>query len=164
MFGPILAAIYNQTTIIYPLSGVIPSAQIIVDGLRHTKADSAAIAPLFVEEISKKPELLDYLASNLKGIFYSGGSVASAVGNKIAQRMKFYTIIGSTECGLYSTLHPAEEWPTGDWSDWNYFRFNPNYLIELQLISGDEHEAVLKRHPDPELEQPVFKVFPELKE
>lgn len=164
MFGSILSAIYNQTTIIYPLSGVIPSAQIIVDGLKHTKAGCAAIAPLFVEEISKKPELLEFLSENLTSIFYSGGNVASTIGDKIAQRMKFYSIMGTTECGLFPTLNPAETWPKGDWEDWNYFRFNPGAMIELQQLSGDEYEAVVVRHPDLEKEQPVFKIFPERKE
>jgi nucleoside-diphosphate-sugar epimerase len=164
MFGSILAAIYNQTTIIYPLAGVIPSAQIIVDGLKHTKASCAAIAPLFVEEISKKPELLDFLSKNLSSIFYSGGSVSAAVGEAISQKMKFYSIMGTTECGLFPTLHPGEAWPARDWADWNYFKFNPEARIGLQQISGDEYEAVITRDPDPAKEQPVFKVFPERKE
>jgi nucleoside-diphosphate-sugar epimerase len=34
-------------------------------------------------------------------------------------------------------------------------------MIEFHQASGDEYEAIVMRHPEPEKEQPVFKVFPE---
>jgi hypothetical protein len=114
MFGSLLGAIFRRTVVIFPPAGVIPSAQIMVDGLKHTTADCAAIAPLMVEEIFKNPGLLDFLSTHLDSIFYSGGSVGQVVGDKISQRMKFFTIVGTTETGLLPTLYPTDRWPTWD--------------------------------------------------
>lgn len=142
---------------VFPPAGVIPSAQVLADGLKHTKADCAAIVPLVADELSKKPELLDYVSGSLTSMFYSGGSVGQAVGDNISLKMKFFSIMGSTENGLFPTLYPAERWPT---EDWNYIRFNPAANVNLEKISDDEFEAVVKRHQSSEIEQPIFTVFP----
>lgn len=161
MFGSILGAIYRRTTIIFPPAGLIPSAQVLVDGLKHSTASCAAIVPLVAEELSNKAELLDFVSQNLASMFYSGGTISQTIGDKISEKMKFFSIIGTTETGLFPTIYPAEQWPT---AEWRYFQFNPEYQFEFQIASEGEYEAVIIRHPDPEKEQPVFKVFPTTKE
>ncbi|KAJ9624372.1 hypothetical protein H2204_010825 [Knufia peltigerae] len=161
MFGSILGAIYRETTIIFPPAGLIPSAQVLVDGLKHTHATCAAIVPLVAEELSNKPDLLDFVSMNLASMFYSGGTLSQSVGDKISEKMKFFSIIGTTETGLFPTIYPADQWPT---AEWKHFQFNPDYRFEFQNASEGEYEAVIARHPDSDKEQPVFKVFPNLKE
>jgi hypothetical protein len=161
MFGSILGAIFRQTSIIFPPAGLIPSAQVLADGLKHTTADCAAIVPLVAEEMSNKPELLDFISHNLASIFYSGGTISQVIGDKISEKMKFFSIIGTTETGLFPTIYPAEQWPT---AEWRYFQFNPEYQFEFQKASEGEYEAVIMRHRDADKEQPVFKVFPAQKE
>lgn len=161
MFGSILGAIYRHTTIIFPPTGLIPSGQVLADGLKHTTADCAAIVPLVAEEMSNKPELLDFISQNLTSIFYSGGTISQAIGDKISEKMKFFSIIGTTETGLFPTIYPADHWPT---TEWRYFQFNPEYRFEFRQASEGEYEAVIVRHPEADREQPVFKVFPNLKE
>lgn len=161
MFGSILGAIYRETTIIFPPAGLIPSAQALVDGLKHTHATCAAIVPLVAEELSNKPDLLDFVSQKLASMFYSGGTLSQAVGDKISEKMKFFSIIGTTETGLFPTIYPADQWPM---AEWKHFQFNPDYRFEFQNVSEGEYEAVIARHPDGDKEQPVFKVFPDLKE
>lgn len=157
MFGSILGAIFRQTTIIFPPAGLIPSAQVLVDGLKHTTASCAAIVPLVAEELSNKTELLNFVSQNLASMFYSGGTISQAIGDKISEKMKFFSIIGTTETGLFPTIYPTDQWPT---AEWRYFQFNPEYRFEFQKASEGEYEAVILRHPDTDKEQPVFKVFP----
>ncbi|KAK5054558.1 hypothetical protein LTR84_001449 [Exophiala bonariae] len=157
MFGSILGAIFRQTTIIFPPAGLIPSAQVLVDGLKYTTASCAAIVPLVAEELSNKPALLDFVSQNLASMFYSGGTISQTIGDKISEKMKFFSIIGTTETGLFPTIYPTDHWPT---AEWRYFQFNPEYRFEFQRASEGEYEAVILRHPDPDKEQPVFKVFP----
>lgn len=161
MFGSILGAIYRQTTIIFPPAGLLPSAQVLVDGLKHTNAGCAAIVPLVAEEISAKPDLLDFISENLASIFFSGGTISQEVGDKISQKMKVFSIIGTTETGLFPSVYPADRWPT---AEWKYFQFNPEYKFEFRSASEGEYEAVIVRHPDADKEQPVFKVFPDKQE
>ncbi|KAH8803696.1 hypothetical protein F5884DRAFT_904184 [Xylogone sp. PMI_703] len=158
MFGSVLGTILGETTVIFPPSGVIPSAQVMADGLKYTKADCAAIAPLMAEEIFKKPDLLDFLSQNLPSMFYSGGNVGQEVGDTISKKMKFFSMMGTTETGLFPMVYPAERWPA---EDWNYLRFPLAAGVSLQKVSDDEYEAVVVRHTDPDREQSVFKVFPE---
>ncbi|KIW16413.1 hypothetical protein PV08_06465 [Exophiala spinifera] len=161
MFGSILGAIFRETTIIFPPAGLIPSAQVLVDGLKYTHATCAAIVPLVAEELSNKPDLLDFVSQKLPSMFYSGGTLSQTVGDKISEKMKFFSIIGTTETGLFPTIYPADQWPT---AEWKHFQFNPDYRFEFQNASEGEYEAVIARHPDGDKEQPVFKVFPDLKE
>lgn len=161
MFGSLLGAILLKTTAIFPPAATIPSAQILADGLKHTTATCAAIVPLVADELVKNPELLDIVSTHLDSLCYSGGNVGQAIGDKISEKMKFFTIIGSTETGLLPTMYPSGPWSA---EHWNCLCYNPLGKIDIQQISENEHEPVLLRHPDPELEQPVFKVFSELTE
>lgn len=62
---------------------------------------------------------------------------------------------------LIRQFFSSDEWPA---DDWKYSHFNPNAGIELGSHSEDCYEAFLIRNPDPEKEQPIFRVFSDLKE
>lgn len=157
----LLNASFNQTHIIYPLAGVPLSAQVVLDALKYVKADSVLLAPPFVEEIGKNPSMLDFLVKNIDVLLYGGGDVSQATGDKISERLKISMIIGSTESGAYPAIFPRKEWLV---KDWKYFHFNPNCGLEFRPHSEDRYEAVIIRHTDPEKAQPIFSVFPGLKE
>ncbi|KAF7872907.1 uncharacterized protein EAF02_008978 [Botrytis sinoallii] len=159
IFMTLLNAVFNQTPFIYPLSGVPLSTQIVLEALKHVKADSVLLAPPFVEEVGKTPEMLDFLVKNIDVLLYGGGDVSQATGDKISKRLKLSMIIGSTESGAYPAVFPSDKWPS---EDWKYFHFHPNAGIELRSHSENRHEAVLIRNTDPEKFQPIFSVFPSL--
>ena len=66
-------AINNRTTIIYPLTAAIPTAQVMVDALKHTTADVALIPPTIVADIGKDRAMLEFVAERLETLLYVGG-------------------------------------------------------------------------------------------
>lgn len=133
----------------------------MVDGLRYTKADCVLLAPPFVEEVGKNPELLNFLAKSVDYLMYAGGDVSQVAGDKISERVKLFMVIGSTESGVIPNIRPARQWPM---KDWKYFHFNPHAGIDFRHQSDNQYEAVIIRDPVLEKRQPVFSVFPELDE
>lgn len=150
----------NQTVAVYPLAMEMPSASTMAEALRHTKADTTFIGPLAAIDIAKNPELLDFLSKNLEVVVYGGADLPKAFGDLLASKFKFWNSNGSTETGAWPLIH--EE---GNWSpeDWQYIRPHPAVSLEFQPIS-DKYEAVIVRNANPDIEQPVFKLFPDLQE
>ncbi len=161
MFASILFPILCGTLIIYPLSGVTPSAQMAVECLNHTKANALTLVPPYVEEIGGNPELLAALSAKVDCIFWAGGDISLATGNAIAARMKLFTTCGSTEMGMWPTIRPCGEWTR---EHWKYMRVHPAANVSFRHQSKDLHEAIVVRNPQVEEEQPIFKIFPDLEE
>ncbi|KAF5868107.1 putative nrps-like enzyme protein [Botrytis fragariae] len=162
LFASFLGALHNQRLVLHPLAGVPPSAQLVVDGLRYTKANCI----LLHRRSSKKSEripsyLLNFLAKSVDCLMYAGDDVSQVAGDKISERVKFFMVIGSTESGVIPNIRPARQWPT---KDWKYSHFNPHAGIDFRHQSDNQYEAVIIRDPVPEKRQPVFSVFPELDE
>jgi len=76
-------AIANQTTMITPLAGVMLSAETVVDGLKHAKADAVILAPPFLEQIAKSVELRDLVTDNVATVTYGGGDVSQWSGDTL---------------------------------------------------------------------------------
>jgi len=161
LFSSVLFAIFCRTTVIYPLSAVPPSAELAVECLKHTKADAVTLVPPYVEEIGRSPEILDFLSRNVETLFWAGGDVSLAAGNAISSKIKLFTTCGSTEMGMWPTLRRSGKWPS---EHWKFMHIHPPTNIEFRHQSDNLHEAFVKRNPDFEDEQPVFKVFPDLQE
>ncbi|KAF2468470.1 acetyl-CoA synthetase-like protein [Lindgomyces ingoldianus] len=158
-------AVFNQTTIIYPLPDVTLSPAHIVDCLSHTKADIALIPPWMVHEVGQNQELLDFVGENLESIFYTGGDVAEPFGDAVSSRVKLFNVNGATEMASFPALRP-----TGNWSSnvWKYIMPHPVAGIDFRCHSWDggdaKYEAVIVRNADPEFVQPIFTVYPHLDE
>ncbi|MCJ1270590.1 hypothetical protein MMC22_010487 [Lobaria immixta] len=161
LFTSLLIAIPNQTVIILPLSGVEASAQVLVDGLKHTTADIAILTPPMVEEIAKSPAHLEFVSQNLETIFYIGGDVSHEVGDVLMNKVKFFNTNGSTEMGAYPALEVEGSWSP---EDWKYISPHPAAGLEFRHQSNNEYEAFVVRNSDPELVQPIFILRPELQE
>ena len=161
LFTALLGAIPNQTVIIFPLSGVEASAQVLIDGLKHTSADIALLTPTMVGEIAKDPAHLDFVSRNLEAVFYGGGDLFQDVGDILTNRIKFFNINGSTETGICPSLEVDGSRCA---QDWKYMTPHPAAGLEFRHHSDSTYEAFVIRNSDPELVQPVFKVHPELDE
>lgn len=157
--GACLPILY-QTKAVYPPAGVFPSAEVVADALTHTTADVVLLAPPFVEEMCRTPEILDDILADVDSVFWIGGPIPKSVGDGVTKRTKLWTMIGMTEASVLPTIRPVD-WPH---DDWQFVRFNPDAKIELRHSSDDLYEAVIARHPDPERAQPCFKTFPDLAE
>ncbi|APA06277.1 hypothetical protein SS1G_01217 [Sclerotinia sclerotiorum 1980 UF-70] len=147
----------NRSVAIYPIAG-FPSASLLIDGLKHNKADIAVLVPPYVIDIAQSAESLDFISANLKRIFYMGGAIPPAAGDIISSKIEFDGHVGATETGFYPSLKPA-----GTRSIyWGHHQFDPSANISFERQADDLYEAVWNRNADPEKEQPVFKIFPTL--
>ncbi|KAF2490390.1 acetyl-CoA synthetase-like protein [Lophium mytilinum] len=164
LFASIFFSIYRGTVLIYPLSGMPPSAAMVADALRYTKADVVALPPPYLEEMGANPETLQRISDQVEYVMWAGGDVSVAAGDAVNARMKLFTTCGSTECGLWPLLGPAV-WNA---DQWHYMRFHPAMNMRLDLSSEAEgiYEAIIQRnenHNDTYV-QPIFRLFPDLEE
>ena len=115
------------------------------------------MVPPHVEEIGRNPEILEFLSQHVKVILWAGGDVSTSAGNAISSKLKLFTTCGSTEMGMWPTIRPSGAWPS---TQWKFMRIHPAANLDFRHRSGDLYEAFICRNPDPEQEQPIFKVFP----
>lgn len=111
--------------------------------------------------MAKDPGLLEKIASQLKYIFFTGGSVPKASGDVVAQRIPIWQVLGSSECGSLPLLHADTEYKNTE--EWRYIRLNPLLKSEMRHRMDDLHELVMIRNPETDF-QPVFALFPEMTE
>ena len=161
LFASLLDAIANQTTIITPLAGIPPSAEVIVEGIKRSKADAAVIAAPFVDQIAKCPDLLDVVTDNLDSITYAGGDISPKAGNAFAFKTKVSCGIGATESGLYPSIRPSGEYPH---QDWKYIHPHPVAGLHFRPAFDDLFEAFIVKNTQYEDHHPVFRIFPHLEE
>ena len=131
------------------------------DCLEHTKASALALVPPYVEEIGQSVELLDAISAKVDCIIWAGGVISLATGNAIAAKMKIFTTNGSTEMGMWPTMHPSGRWTR---EHWNYMRIHPAANLSFRYQSTDLYEAIIVRNSDVGQEQPIFKIYPALQE
>lgn len=132
--------------------------------MKHTPVDSLCAPPWMVHEIATNPQLIDELiARKLDTIWYGGGDLPQQFGDIITTKFKFWNSNGSTETTPFPNIRKSGEWPA---EDWKYQCTHPAAGLEYRLFSDDDqlYEAVIVRNPDQEFEQPVFKLYPDLKE
>lgn len=162
-------AVYNQTTIIFPLPDAVLSPDHFHDHfvgcVQHSRADIALLPSAFIHEIAKNSDLLDLASTHLEYIFYTGGDVAEPYGDKVASRVKLFNVNGATEMASFPALRPAGAWNR---SIWKYIMPHPTAGIDFRCHSWDngdpKYAAVIVRNPDPADLQPVFAVYPHLHE
>ena len=92
---------------------------------------------------------------------WAGGVISQATGNAIAAKTKLFTMNGSTEMGMWPTMHPSGQWTR---EHWNYMRIHPAANMSFRHQSTDLYEAIIVRNSDVEKEQPIFKIYPALQE
>ena len=154
-------AINNRTTIIYPLAAAIPTAEVMVDVLKHTTADVALVPPTVVADIGKSGAMLDFVAERLETLLYAGGDVPQAFGDPVASRMQLVNIYGASEMGVPPAIRPSGTWPPGNWK---YVNIHPDTGVAFEHVSEDLYELCFVRNPRIESYQPVFKLYPDLQQ
>jgi hypothetical protein len=155
----LIGGIPTRTAWIYPLSGAIPSAKLVVDGLKYTKADALAIPPPVVADLARQPEMAEFVASNVDTVIYGGRDLPEAVGAALAKKLKIFSVLGASELGILPTIRMVGNL---DPEDWQYFHFHPEIGAEFRHVNGNLFELHFVRSPALEEHQPVFKLFPEL--
>ncbi|KAI4091535.1 MAG: hypothetical protein LQ339_008106 [Xanthoria mediterranea] len=161
LFATIFDAIPNQTIVITPLAGVVPSAQNVIDGVRLAKPDAVFLAPPFLEQIAKDPRMLDTIGANAETVVYGGGDVSQSLGDAMASKVQLFNFNGSTETGSFPLLRPSDNFPS---QDWKYILPHPAAGLEFRPSAHGLYEVVIVKNRVYEDEQPVFKIFPHFEE
>ncbi|KAF7869757.1 hypothetical protein EAF04_004541 [Stromatinia cepivora] len=105
----------------------------------------------------------ELLVRKLDTVWFGGGDLPQQFSDIITSKFKFWNSSGSTETSPFPNIRKSGEWPAEDW------KYQCTHLaagLEYRLFSEDDqlYEAVVVRNSDPEFEQPVFKIYPDLKE
>lgn len=161
LFATIFDAIPNQTIVITPLAGVVPSAQNVIDGVRLAKPDAVFLAPPFLEQIAKDPRMLDTIRANTETVVYGGGDVSQSLGDAMAPKVQLFNFNGSTETGSFPLLRPSDNFPS---QDWKYILPHPAAGLEFRPSAHGLYEVFIVKNKVYEDEQPVFKIFPHFEE
>ncbi|KAJ8060459.1 hypothetical protein OCU04_010783 [Sclerotinia nivalis] len=154
----------NQNIIVFPLPMERATASSLAEIMKHTPVDSLCAPPWMVHEIATNPQLLEELLTRkLDTIWFGGGDLPQQFGDIITSKFKFWSSNGSTETSPFPNIRKSGDWPA---EDWKYQCTHPAAGLEYRLFSEDDqlYEAVVVRNSDPEFEQPVFKIYPDLEE
>ena len=161
LYATLFDAIANQTTVITVLAGATPSIQLVVESLKHDRADALVLAAPLLEQAGKDPKMLDFITSRIETITYGGGDVSQSIGDAIGFRSKVFNFNGSTETGTYPLLRPSGPYP---FEDWKYYHPHPAAGLDFRPSTQGLYEAFIVKNANFEDEQPVFKIFPHLLE
>ena len=146
---------------IAPVTGVLPSGQGLVEGLRKTSAEIAFIVPSIVQDLAQDPALLDYCANVLELMLYCGGDLPQAIGDVVASKLRLVNQFGASELGLTpNLLSKTNRSP----KDWKYVEFHPDLGLEFRDSTDETHELHAVRDPKLKEVQPTFTIFPDAQE
>ena len=154
---------YHDIVAVFQPPAVALTADVFDAILRHGQCNGCVIPPYLLEEMLTEPRHFDTLAS-LDFVQFGSGPLSKVAGETLLTRQKDCPhFIGSSECGLYILLElddPA--------ADWQYFRFHPWSGTDFRPIDDDHQvfELFIVRSDAPKIPgmQPVFELFPDLKE
>lgn len=152
----ILGPVYCRHRVALPPPGPLLGADAAVSLIKSTKATMAMLPPSTLDEIGKRPPLLEAMA-DLKYVLAAGGVVTKAASDAITTKTKILNILGTTEFGAFSQKEIDPE-------DWLYIQFNPSGGIEFRHYSDDEYEMVVVRDKQLERYQTCFEIFSDLQE
>jgi acyl-coenzyme A synthetase/AMP-(fatty) acid ligase len=147
------------TTIIFPPANLPPTVESFLGAVKSTQVDTAFTPPHLISPLAANKSHLDTVSENLTAIMSGGGKVVQAHGDLVASRIKLITFYGATEVGSI-----PDHMPVSDSSEtWHYMNPHPAAGWEFRFHKEAEnqvlYEAHIVRSKDPDLEQPVFKIY-----
>ncbi|KAF2807321.1 acetyl-CoA synthetase-like protein [Mytilinidion resinicola] len=157
----------NETTIIYPPKALPPTMEAFIEGIKSIQVDTAFIPPHFVSQLAANEDLLKIVSDNVETLFTAGGKAVDAHGDIVAAKMagQYLTTYGATETGNIPDMLPKGVPPSTNWS---YISPHPaagwDFRLHKRTDAHTVYEAIIVRNKDQDMEQPVFKMFPELEE
>ncbi|PVH73918.1 putative AMP dependent ligase/synthetase [Cadophora sp. DSE1049] len=146
---------------VYPLPSAPPTTEGFLQALNHASVDWAFLPPVLIDELGKHIPSLDFVASRLKYIYFTGGAVPAATGDIVSSRLPLHQVMGSSECAMFPLIRNQTE--SGD-VDWSYIQVHPASNPEFRHRFGDLHELVIVRKRENEKYQAIFTHFPHLQE
>lgn len=129
--------------------------------LQHTIVDVAVVSSIIIEQLATDTSMRKSISQKINALGYAGGDISQNAGDKLAQDTMLFSSYASTENGITPTIRPSRPSDVKNWKRWEP---HPESGTEFRSLASGEYEAVIVRNVDKEEEQPVFKVFPDLKE
>ena len=161
MSANLFVTIANQTTSIYPLPNATLSAETLIDILKHVDADAAVVSPVVAQQIATDPAKLAFVFQTIHTLGFCGGGISQATGDTLARHGNIFPLYASTENGITPTFRSSA---ASAMDSWACIQFHPRAGYEFRHLLDNDYEAVIIRNTLADEEQPVFKVFPHLKE
>jgi acyl-coenzyme A synthetase/AMP-(fatty) acid ligase len=132
--------------------------------------DCVSLSPMFLEYLAKHPAKLAQIVQKADALRYGGGSISRTAGDIIINKAELVGGIGSTEQGVWACIQPTGDDLKQD-GRWTYMTPHPALNFQFHPVSEDDgqtvFEAVMVRNNGIDWDgyvQPMFKVFPHLKE
>ncbi|KAL3492079.1 putative NRPS-like enzyme [Aspergillus germanicus] len=156
-------AVYTKNIPVWPLPNQPPSADSFIEAIRHGTFTWAYLLPVILDGLSKDPDGLELVATKLRFLIYTGGSLPESIGELVSSRISTFNAIGSSECGPLPQFRLPEN-ELSSVEPWRYLYIHPTVGPQFRHHMDDLHELVFL-HSDkrPEV-QPVFDMFPDLQE
>ncbi|KAK1757157.1 putative nrps-like enzyme protein [Echria macrotheca] len=151
----LLSAVALGSTVVIPASQGITTAQDVAAALREVPCDVGVLVPSIVAELAQNEQLLDFFAERLKAIFYLGGDIPTAVGDRVASKIRLHSQWGASEVGIPQQIVPPEL--DGGSGCWRYIRLHPVAGAAFEEVSDGLYELTIQKQEDPTA-QPAFTI------
>lgn len=156
-------AIPNGMTVLFPLPNSPFNTETVMELIRHNDPSMLIAAPFIIDGIAHNADLLREVSAKVSMIGFGGGPLSPQAAAILTRHFRVVGMYGTTETGVFAKMHLSGAWDAGSW---NSFMFHPDEGMDFRPVvgQGDSHEAVVVRNLDPEKEQTIFKLYPDLKE
>lgn len=151
-------SVFHGTPFVYPPLAPSLTVDTLVEMISAEGPTMTVITPSLVEAVGLSTSALDVL-STLKMVCIGGAPLAPDIGETINKRTNLVSVLGASELGLVPSLVPENK------ADWEYFEWNPNYHLRMDLSENDGqlYELVIPRGETRDIHG-VFHTFPDLTE
>ncbi|KAL9120029.1 MAG: hypothetical protein Q9187_003419 [Circinaria calcarea] len=160
-FPNLFGAVANQMVVLYPLPDAPLTLGTTMAMVEQNNPDLLISPPHVLDGLALDPKLLQEVSSKVTMIGFGGGPLSKETGRILSQYFRLFSIYGTSEMGIVHKIVPNGVW---DNQGWNSVQAHPKDNIEFRQLQSSDYEAVLLRNPEFEEEQPVFKLFPEVRE
>lgn len=135
----------------------MPTTKDVIDIIAFGKVDEILCGIDVYQAMAATEEGMNALVK-MKVIWYGGGPMDDALGNKIVNAGgNLRTLFGSTESGVTGLAVESDAWECVHW--------HPSLKgMEFRDLGGGMYEQFLVRHPDSDSMHAVWSIFPDLKE
>lgn len=159
-FGLITSS-FSKSIPILPLPGKPPTTEGLLEAVKHAKADWAFVLPVIIDELGRDSLALDLVASKLKYLCYTGGSLPQVAGETVSSQIPIHQCMGSSENAALPLIKLVDNQSR---DDWRYIQVHAEANVEFRHRFEDIHELILVKDKKFESNQPVFVHFPHLTE
>ncbi|GAO18266.1 hypothetical protein UVI_02023020 [Ustilaginoidea virens] len=157
LFSPM----FHSSIPVYPLPGPPPALHSIVEAVSNTSVDWVLVAPIMLQSMAQDSQALAAVSTRVQHLVYIGGAAPQEAADLVASKLPLYQVFGSSEFGSFPLVYRE---PLSQGTDWQSVEFHPQAHAQLRHRFGNLHELVLVNNLVHGRPNPVFAVYPHLRE